>query len=239
MAAGKRLTHTLTPQHLAVLKYLDETIDADNLEYVSEGRIQNNVKFNDKMELSPVDRQKLRRLGEKRPIGEALHDLTYRLNPKDDAFVLVHNSGKHYAISENGRQLARRCSIALRSNPYGEKVPTVIETAKGKPPVLTSVESAAPIKADEEDDDEPVVLPSIREIQGNGPAIVVVGQEEETEPVEETDEVPETIPADLPSAVHDEINSPVPRGSKKPAAPAKTPAKVKSTHRKAAVPGGE
>lgn len=226
MAAGKRLVHTLTPQHLAVLQYLDETIDEGNLEYVSENRIQNNLRFSDDMSLAPVDPRKMRRMGEKRPIGEALHDLTYRLNPKDDPFVLVHNSGKHYAISESGRALARRCSIALRSDPYGMKVPTVIDTSKGKPPILTSAESTAPIKADDDEDDEPVVLPSIKDIQGDGPAIEVVGGDGADEP--------DVIPATPAASETDEINNPVPRVARKPAAP---PKPAKSTHRKAVVPG--
>ena len=220
MAAGKRLVHTLLPAHLAVLQYLDQTIDQDNLEFVSENRIQNNLRFAEDSSLAPVDPKLGRRRGEKRPIGEALHDLTYRLNEKDDPFVLVHNSGKHYAISENGRRLARRCSIALRSNPYGEKVPTVIETAKGKPPSLTSVESTAPIRGDEDDDDDPVVLPSRKEIEGDGPPITVAGDE------------PDVLPA---IASTDEINNPRVRGQQtKP--PVKKP---QAKHTKATVPGGE
>lgn len=227
--ASKKLIHKLDPRHLAILQYLDSTLDDDGQErYLSETRIQNSVRFAPDMTLAPVNPRSGRRIGEALAIGEELHDLTVKLNAKDDPFVIIHASGKHYTITETGRLMARKCSIALRTDPYGVKVPTVIETAKRKPPMLTSVESAQPIMPDDEEDEEPITLPSVEEIQGAGPKIEVVGdggaEEEEVLTGSGRDEINDSEPTRA-----------APATSRRPAA---KPAKKSPTkHSRATVPG--
>ena len=191
MSSRKRIIHRLEPQHLAVLQFLDGYIeDREPLGYVKEATIQNHCRFTPDMKLAPISTRDGKRHGEKIAIGEHLHDLTVQINAKDDPFILVHKSGKHYAISRIGRSMARKCSIAMMSNPYGVKVPTVIETRTGKPPLLASYESAEPII--DEDDEDPIPLPSRAEVQGDGPPIDLDAEDDKPiadEPEGPTDEI--------------------------------------------------
>lgn len=243
MASTRRLIHKLEPQHLAVLQWLDWKLPDDDgpMPFIEEPKIQNAIRFTEDMKLAPISPRDGKRHGERLAIGEHLHDLTYQLSAEQEPFVIVHQrSGKHYGISANGRSIARKCAVELRSDAYGAKVPTVIDKAKGKPPLLQSIETTARIITDEdEDDDEPVRLPDIREVQGNGPKIVVGGDERQithSEPGNEREFERDDVDTITDEPGTDEINNPRPRGQTRTATPAK-PAKTKPKHTRATVPG--
>ncbi len=247
MATPRRLIHKLEPQHLAVLQYLDARLPDDDgpMPFIEELKIQNAVRFTEDMKLAPIDTRDGKRHGQRIAIGEHLHDMTYQLHPDQEPFVIIHaRSGKHYGISPNGRALARKCTIKIITDMEGKPVPTVVDKAKGKPPVLQSIEAAARIIGDdEEDDDEPVRLPTaddLRDDSGHVPVITGSADLHMPDPSNEPEFERDT---EIARPGTDEINDPPARGARAraaapaPAATTKKKTTKKPAHTRAVVPG--
>lgn len=201
-------THTLTPRHLAVLQWFDKhAVSEDRPEgWCSEKRVQLGVRINN---------QRL-------AIGEALHDLTVKLNDKDDPFLLTHPSGKHYQLSDTGRKLARKCSVATRETDRGP-VELVVETKTGRPPIIRSTDTVPQVSLDDDEDLLEDESPKARRDDEPTAPARQPAQRREPEPETEEDDADDFVTLMAPSA-QDEIND-EPATSRPPAAQPGKPAK--------------
>lgn len=178
-------THTLTVKHLAVLQWFERcSVTPERPDgWCSEKRVQHDIRID----------------GKRVAIGEEFHDLTIKLNERDEPFLIVHPSGKHYRISDIGRRLARKCSVAERQTERGP-VKIVIETKTGRPPVIRSTEYV-PTVTEEDDDDI---------IEHAPPADAAPAAPDADPPYQEPAEVEEPDDEQPADTGHDEINDPQP-----------------------------
>lgn len=197
-------THTLNERHLAVLQWFDaHSVRPESPEgWCSEKRVETHCRVN----------------GQKLAIGEALHDLTIKLNNRDDPFLITHPSGKHYRISEVGRKLARACTTAKRMTERGE-VTVVVDRRTKAPPVIRMQDDVPVLPPDMEDDDELPPTDSPRRADDTDDA--------------DTAEVVDLMPIDddpePEEPKYDEINdAPATRQAPPKRNPAKAPAKRKA-----------
>lgn len=180
-------THTLTVKHLAVLQWFERcSVTPERPDgWCSEKRVQHDIRID----------------GKRIAIGEEFHDLTIKLNERDEPFLIVHPSGKHYRISDIGRRLARKCSVAERQTERGP-VKIVIETKTGRPPIIRSTEYVPTVTEEDDDDIIEAAPPTTSAADAAAP--------DADPPYQEPAEVEETDDEQPAESGHDEINDPQP-----------------------------